>query len=103
GRGPCVTAARATAPLARARRLLRSRLRGHLIARLRAETLALRRRLIRLLRLAETAAPSIVLGEVLDAVTRHLHLRLPLVHVSARHVAGDDHRVSLADAETRDQ
>src|SRR5699024_8843367 len=66
--------------------------------------LALRRRLVGLLRLAETATRlPVPLREVLDAVTRHLHLRLPLVHVRAGDIAGNDYRVPLVDAETGDQ
>src|SRR5699024_9947086 len=65
---------------------------------------ALRRRPVRLLRLTETATRlPVPLREVLDAVTRHLHLRLPLVHVRAGDIAGNDYRVPLVDAETRDQ
>src|SRR5699024_4561479 len=56
-----------------------------------------------LFRSGPATLPAVTLREVLDAVTRHLHLRLPLVHVRASHVPGDDHRVSLADAEPRDQ
>src|SRR5699024_2525051 len=71
---------------------------------LRVVRLALRRRPVRLLRLTETATPPPrPLREVLDAVARHLHLRLPLVHVRAGDIAGNDYRVPLVDAETRDQ
>src|SRR5699024_143938 len=66
--------------------------------------LALRRRLVGLLRLAETATRlPVPLREVLDAVTRHLHLRLPLVHVRAGDIAGNDYCVALLAAATRGQ
>src|SRR5699024_9175435 len=54
--------------------------------------LTLRRRLVGLLRLAEPSTlPAVTLREVLDAVPRHLHLRLPLVHVRAGDIAGNDY------------